>query len=130
LDFLDTPPVSPARWLAHQAGLLETGQREVEKAVSTAGFSETIAEIGQHAEWLAGCSVGRGDGVVRAEQVLDGEGSFLVGGRDLHRGQAGYRHVCVIDRPHARHDVLATEKVLLPGHLSWDVPHKAAVSRV
>lgn len=34
--------------LAHQPGLLETGQREVEETVGAAVFSETIAEVGQH----------------------------------------------------------------------------------
>ncbi|MER7057773.1 hypothetical protein [Streptomyces sp. NPDC000351] len=35
--------------LAHQPGLLETGQREVKEAVSTVVFSETVAKVGQHA---------------------------------------------------------------------------------
>ncbi|GGL18450.1 hypothetical protein GCM10010094_94370 [Streptomyces flaveus] len=37
--------------LVHQASLLEAGQREVQEAVSTIAFGETVAEIGQHAEW-------------------------------------------------------------------------------
>jgi hypothetical protein len=48
---------------------------------------------------LCGC-----DGVVRGEQVLDGEGGVVVGGCDVHHGQAGAGDVCVIDRLHACRD--------------------------
>ncbi len=35
--------------LAHQSGLLEAGQREVEKTVGTVVLGKAVAEVGQHA---------------------------------------------------------------------------------
>ncbi|WP_455712954.1 hypothetical protein [Streptomyces pseudovenezuelae] len=66
------------------------------------------ARLARHADR----TVARGDRVMRGEQVLDGERGGIVGGRDLDNGQAGPFDVRVMDRPHARTDVLVLVKVV------------------
>ncbi|GGZ19612.1 hypothetical protein GCM10010327_58390 [Streptomyces nitrosporeus] len=57
--------------LAHQAGLLETDQREVEETVSTVTFSETVAEVGQHAVMEPGIVQFHRHGVLEVDATAD-----------------------------------------------------------
>ena len=53
--------------LAHEPGLLEAGQREVEEAVGAAALGETLAEVGQHAVVEAGIVQLHGHGVLEID---------------------------------------------------------------
>lgn len=66
---------------------------------------------------LPGRTVRWRDGAPRGEQLLDGEGRLVVGGRDLHHGQVRHRHMLVTDLPHGQHDVPAATGVLQSGRL-------------
>ncbi|MFB7089180.1 hypothetical protein [Streptomyces sp. NPDC056296] len=57
--------------LAHQASLLEAGQREAEEPVGTADFGEPVAEVGQHAVTETGI-------VQRPGPPSRGDGEILV----------------------------------------------------
>lgn len=48
----------------------------------------------------------------RGEQLLDREGGLVIGGRDLHHGQARHGYMRVMDLPHAWHDVPTPPEVL------------------
>jgi hypothetical protein len=56
--------------------------------------------------WLVEGAVGRCDGAVRGEQLLDGERGLVVSSRYLHHGQPRLCHMHITDLPHTRHDVL------------------------
>lgn len=64
--------------LVHQASLLEAGQSEVEEAVSTVVFGETVSEVGQHAVVEAGVVQLQGHGVLEVEAAADRLGSLPV----------------------------------------------------
>lgn len=64
--------------LAHQAGLLEAGQREVEKAVGAVAFGETVAEVGQHTVVEAGIVQLHGHGVLEVDAAAHRLGGLPV----------------------------------------------------
>lgn len=64
--------------LAHQSGLLETGQREIEEPVSTVVFSETVTEVGQHAVVEAGIVQLHGHRVLEVDAAADRLGGLPV----------------------------------------------------
>jgi hypothetical protein len=64
--------------LAHQSGLLEAGQREVEETVSTIPLGETIAEIGQHAVVEPGVIQLHGHRVLEVDAAPDRLGGLPV----------------------------------------------------
>lgn len=56
---------------AHQSGLLEAGQREVEEPVGTAVFGEPVAEVGRHAVMETGIVQLHGHGVLEVDAAAD-----------------------------------------------------------
>lgn len=64
--------------LAHQTGLLETGQRKVEEAVRPAFLDEPIAEVGQHAVMEAGVVQLHRVGVLEVDAAADRLGGLPV----------------------------------------------------
>ncbi len=63
---------------AHQSGLLETGQREVEEAAGAVVFGETAAEVGEHAVVEAGVVQLHGHGVFEVDPAADRLGGLPV----------------------------------------------------
>ncbi|GAA4803131.1 hypothetical protein GCM10023220_35370 [Streptomyces ziwulingensis] len=64
--------------LAHQSGLREAGQREVEEAVSAIAFGETVTEVGQHAVVEPGIVQFHCHGVLEVDATADRLGGLPV----------------------------------------------------
>ena len=64
--------------LAHQSGLLQAGQREVEEAVGTVALQQTLAEVGQHTVVEAGIVQLHGHRVLEVDAAADRLGGLPV----------------------------------------------------
>ena len=73
--------------LAHQTGLLETGQREVEEAVSAVALGETVTEVGQHAVVEAGIVQLHGQGVLEVDAA-----AHRLGGLPVRQAEQELQH--------------------------------------
>jgi hypothetical protein len=85
-----------------------------------AGVGRRFQEAAQPYTRLAGLpsrTVRRRDRPLPGEQLLNGEGGLIIGGRNLHHSQARRCHMRVSDLRHALHPAPTTEEVLLPPRL-------------
>lgn len=73
--------------LAYQAGLLETGQHEVEESVSPVAFGETVAEVGQHAVMESGIVQLHRHGVLEVDATAD-----CLGGLPVRQAEQELQH--------------------------------------